>query len=328
MEFNLNYSPITYLLKKIIKAILFSPSYIFAICEKLYVKLIGIFWHSFDNFYYDSKQNYVKAKMLTIKHLSPKKIVELKIYTPNYLCRYRAKTFSSKEPETLSWIDEFGGNGAFYDIGANIGLYSLYYASTKSGNVYSFEPSVFNLELLAKNIYLNGFNNQIKIIANPLSNNNSFANFSFSSIEEGSALAAFGVNFDQNGSRNKPIFCYQTLGLSLDNLIRWKLIIEKPQIMKIDVDGIEHLILSGAIKILRDNNLKSILVEINEAFPFQKNKIEKILYSSGFILRTNKFNSKKSTEMSYIHNQIWVRKKILKNIKSTKKNKKVPNSKK
>ena len=61
--------------------------------------------------------------------------------------------------------------------------------------------------------------------------------------------------------------------------------------MKIDVDGIEHLILAGALKILRDNNLKSILVEINEAFPFQKNKIEKILYGSGFILRTKNFRN-------------------------------------
>ena len=60
MEFNLNYAPITYLLKKIIKVILFSPNHIFAICEKLYIKLIGIFWHGFDNFYYESQRNYVK----------------------------------------------------------------------------------------------------------------------------------------------------------------------------------------------------------------------------------------------------------------------------
>lgn len=312
MEYNLNYSSITCLFKKIIKLIFFSPNYFFAISEKLYVKLISFFWHNFDNLYYDNQQKYIKAKMLTIMHPSPKKKVKLKIYTPNYLCRYRANTFSSKEPETLTWIDEFGGNGAFYDIGANIGLYSLYFASTKSGNVYSFEPSVFNLELLAKNIHLNRLNKQIKIVTNPLSKNNSFANFSFSSVEEGSALAAFGVNFDQNGNENKPIFCYQTLGLSLDNIIKWKLITEKPQIMKIDVDGIEHLILAGALNILRDINLKSVLVEINDAFPFQKNKIEKILCDSGFILRINNSNSKKTTATSNIHNQIWIRRKRFK----------------
>ena len=61
----------------------------------------------------------------------------------------------------LEWIDEFGEGGAFYDIGANIGIYSLYHAVTKSGKVYSFEPSVFNLRQLAKNISINDFDDKI-----------------------------------------------------------------------------------------------------------------------------------------------------------------------
>ena len=45
--------------------------------------------------------------------------------------------------------------GWFFDIGANIGIYSLYYAKCHRGNVYSFEPSVFNLRQLAKNVSSN-----------------------------------------------------------------------------------------------------------------------------------------------------------------------------
>jgi len=48
------------------------------------------------------------------------------ITKPNTLCEWRAKTFSSKEPETLSWIDSFVKDSIFWDIGANIGLYSIY----------------------------------------------------------------------------------------------------------------------------------------------------------------------------------------------------------
>ena len=46
-------------------------------------------------------------------------------------------------------------NMILFDIGANIGLYSIYYAKTKTGPVYAFEPSVFNLTLLARNIFIN-----------------------------------------------------------------------------------------------------------------------------------------------------------------------------
>ena len=38
-----------------------------------------------------------------------------------------SKYFFSKEPETLEWIDNFSKDSSiFWDIGANIGLYSIY----------------------------------------------------------------------------------------------------------------------------------------------------------------------------------------------------------
>jgi len=65
--------------------------------------------------------------------------------TPNFLMRYRYNTFFSKEPETLNWIDGFEQNSVFYDIGANVGLYSIYAAKKKNAQVYSFEPSFLTL---------------------------------------------------------------------------------------------------------------------------------------------------------------------------------------
>ena len=85
---------------------------------------------------------------LSIKHDG----VVLKFSSPNNLSRWRIKTFSKKEPETLDWINNFRSNSVFWDIGANIGIYSCYAAKKKSCKVYAFEPSVFNLDLLAKNI--------------------------------------------------------------------------------------------------------------------------------------------------------------------------------
>ena len=82
------------------------------------------------------------------------KEVSLIFSVPNNWALSRATTFSSKEPDTLNWIDSFDPDVVFWDVGANIGLYSIYTAlKKKNSTVISFEPSVFNLELLARNIF-------------------------------------------------------------------------------------------------------------------------------------------------------------------------------
>ena len=81
---------------------------------------------------------------------------KLKFYTPSRIASYRAHTFFSKEKDTLEWIEKYGDkNKVFFDIGANIGVYTLFYAATHNSKVYSFEPSFRNLDLLVRNIVLN-----------------------------------------------------------------------------------------------------------------------------------------------------------------------------
>jgi len=65
--------------------------------------------------------------------------------TPNMVNYFRADSFSTKEPETLEWIDSIPIGSVVWDIGANIGLYSCYAANQRSCTIFSFEPSVFNL---------------------------------------------------------------------------------------------------------------------------------------------------------------------------------------
>jgi hypothetical protein len=68
--------------------------------------------------------------------------LRLKILTPNSLCEWRAKTFSTKEPETLEWIDSIQKDSILWDVRANIGLYSIYAAKRQNCSVWAFEPSV------------------------------------------------------------------------------------------------------------------------------------------------------------------------------------------
>ena len=94
---------------------------------------------------------------------------------------------------------------------------------------------------------------------------------------------------------------YDTIGMSLDKLIEiFKL--PYPNKIKIDVDGIEHIILLGAEKTLKKCN--SILIEVNENFLDQHKEVTRILENNNFTL-----TSKNLTSDSVFHNktfnQIW-----------------------
>ena len=238
-------------------------------------------------YFIDELNNNLFIKRQTIKH----KDLEFNFHVPNRLNYFRVNTFSSKEPETLNWIDTFTTQSIFWDIGANIGLYSCYAAKRTNSKVYAFEPSVFNLELLAKNIYINSLSDKITIIPFPVSDNLDIKTFYMSSTERGGALSTFGKKINHDGSSMTNIFRYKMIGMSMDDCIKL-LNFEKPNYIKIDVDGIEYLILKGSTSALK--NVESILVEVNKNFDKQSKDIEKYLTQSGF----------KLDQKSY-PNQIW-----------------------
>tara|TARA_Y200000002_G_scaffold355154_1_gene335903 strand:- start:268 stop:1053 length:786 start_codon:yes stop_codon:yes gene_type:complete len=254
--------------------------------------------------------NYLSSKF--IKFILDKKLfisyekkishnnIDLKFKIVNYISFYRAKTFSYKEPETLNWIENFEEDSVFFDIGANVGLYSIYAVKSRNCNVYCFEPSVFNLELLVNNTQLNKVSNKINIIPIALYNKNSIQRFNLSNLDKAAALSNFGNSFDQYGNEMKIKGYYNTIGMRLDYLVNIYNI-KKPDYIKIDVDGIEHLILQGMGDLLDD--AKSILIELTSTFKDQYEISQQILKSKNFFLDKN-ISSSYDTG-----NQIWIKNK-------------------
>lgn len=295
-------------IRLLIKFLLISPLKLLSYIASFYASLLENVKVGLGDNWLECEAEKNRIKKQTVTYFKNSKIEKLTLFTPNWTCRFRANTFSTKEPETLEWIDESESDGVFFDIGANVGLYSLYYAATKKGKVYAFEPSVFNLSLLAKNIYENRLHDQIKIITNPLTQQNQFADFGLSTIEEGGAMSGFGFDYDYdyNGKPINKKLIYQTLGLSLDFLITNNIITERPSLIKIDVDGIEHLILAGAIETLKHPTCRSVLIETNHTFLKQANSISKILVECGFSLKEKRQSEIFSgSEFQGIYNNIW-----------------------
>lgn len=232
---------------------------------------------------------------------------ELTFATPNALCQYRADTFSTKEPETLEWIDGIPRGSVIWDIGANVGLYSCYAAKQRGCRVFAFEPSVFNLELLARNIFLNDLAEQITIVPLPLSEQLAVSKLNMTSTDWGGALSTFGQDYGHDGNIMNKVFEFPTIGLSMVDAVAL-LKIPQPDYIKMDVDGIEHLILKGGMPVL--SKMKGILIEINDTFATQANDTSAYLQQAGFILKEKRhadYFDEQTGSGKDTFNQIWVK---------------------
>ena len=74
---------------------------------------------------------------------------------------------------------------------------------------------------------------------------------------------------------------YKIFGTTIDFLINSK-IVNVPNYMKIDVDGIEHLILNGAKDLLKNNDLEEVCIEVNRNYSKQYELIYDVMSQSGF----------------------------------------------
>lgn len=231
--------------------------------------------------------------------------VELTFAVPNRLNRFRITTLSTKEPETLEWIDGIPTDAVLWDIGANIGLYTCYAAKARGCGVFAFEPSVFNLELLARNIFLNQLTERVTVVPLPLSDGLGISMLSMTSREWGGAMSTFGQCYGQDGRALQKIFEFQTIGVSMTDAVE-RLKVPQPDYIKMDVDGIEHLILKGGAAVLR--HVKSVLIEINDEFEKQAIDSARYLTDAGLVLKAKRHAEMfEGSAFKNSYNQIWHR---------------------
>jgi hypothetical protein len=88
----------------------------------------------------------------------------------------------------------------------------------------------------------------------------------------GGALSTFGQDSGWDGLKMQQVFQFQTVGLSSDDAVQLLHLLQ-PNYIKIDVDGIEHLILSGGKTVL--NKVDGILIEVNDDFHAQADQCKK-----------------------------------------------------
>ncbi len=190
---------------------------------------------------------------------------------------------TTREPETLRWIDGFEIPCLYWDIGANVGEFVLYAALRPGISVVAFEPAAANYAALCRNIEVNRRGGQVRAFCLALGERTQLGSLNLSDSEVGSAFSSFESTEDCFGRPLDIAFSQSTIGFAIDEF-RHMFDLAAPNYLKLDVDGTEAQILDGAAATLADPALRSVLIELEEAATPRTRRIAERLERAGFVL--------------------------------------------
>lgn len=184
----------------------------------------------------------------------------LTFLTPNTHCAWRVQTLYTKEPDTIAWLRNMEKGEVLFDIGANMGQYSLL-AAQRGVKVHAFEPEAQNFALLVRNVAVNGLSNLVTPWPVALSDHISLDILHLSSLNPGGSCHAYGESTDYKGKPHEFPHSQGSCATTLDHFIAKY---GHADHIKIDVDGFEHLVMKGGIEAFK--RAKTVLIEINTAY--------------------------------------------------------------
>jgi FkbM family methyltransferase len=192
----------------------------------------------------------------TILDAHPNDVIKIKLKGLSYLARF-SDIAHMGDGETEEWfLKELtpGENELFVDVGANLGQYSV--PMGKRTKVLAFEPDERNFELLQRNIRLNGVENNVKAVPVALADRNGKIRlFLGRTADLSTVMDPISLGWIPEGIRE--VDC-----ITLDSaLTRYGL--RKIDWLKIDVEGSEFLVLTGARESIMTRKISNILIEIH-----------------------------------------------------------------
>lgn len=198
------------------------------------------------------------------------------------LAHDRAQRLLTKEPDIITWINGFKSDDVFLDIGANVGIYTLYASAVRGLRTIPVEPSGPNIYGLMTNIRLN----KIGAITYPmfcvLGETKGFVRIPahpFSYGVGGSIVMKEGLTVQKSGW-DEDIYDTNLPSVTADELA-FDSGAPFPVHMKIDVVCATLSVLRGAERCLSDSRLKSVMIR----YPVDKDhvrQIKEIMTLNGF----------------------------------------------
>ena len=238
----------------------------------------------------------------------------VKYAVPNQHCLWRVQSLHEKEPDTLEWIAKFEKDDVLIDVGANVGMYTMWAAVRQGVRVFAFEPESQNYALLCKNILFNGMQDLVTAYCLAISDDGggrggvNFSDLYLSEFLLGGSCHSFGEEVDFHLEPRPSAFKQGCLSISIDQFMAdGKLETgTSPIHIKIDVDGIEHKVISSAMRTLENPRVRSVLIELNTNLA-QHNEVIGVMEGLGFITTIHPQAIRKDGPFKGIGNHIFVR---------------------
>lgn len=139
-----------------------------------------------------------------------------------------------------------------FDVGANIGYYTIQFSNISRGNVFAFEPMSYQHDTLRKNIEINGHKN-IHVMKCVVSDENRHQRVYFSGVHN-TGSSSVEVETDEHEDVD---------AITLDDFIREEKL-HSIDLIKIDVEGHELHVLKGMKDTLSQGRVKHLFMEINK----------------------------------------------------------------
>lgn len=193
----------------------------------------------------------------------------------------RASSVLSKEPETIAWLNDLCPGDLFVDVGANIGVYTLYAAIKRNAKVVAFEPEAQNFAALNRNIAANGVAHSVSAWPFALSDHSGPTTLSLSTLTSGGSHHTAGTAIDEWGKPFSPKHVQGSVAMTLDDAIEAIVPGQCPRFVKVDIDGGEDAVLAGMTKLLNDARLEQILMEMS-AERTQAPAVHELMRRAGF----------------------------------------------
>jgi FkbM family methyltransferase len=228
----------------------------------------------------------------------------MRFATPSEGCLVRSETFYSKEPDTIAWIDEMPEDFVLWDVGANVGIYSIYAGLTGRGRVIAFEPEASNYWVLNRNIHLNELTDRVSGYCVALSEKSGTTRLALRTTQVGDALHT--IDGVQGLNDSAPAFHQGCLTISADEAVS-RLSVPAPTHIKIDVDGAEALVIAGAVSLLNAPSLVSVLVELDNTDESPGRDVVSILEAAGLSLTSSEASPIATGRFAEIRNYVFTR---------------------
>ncbi len=222
------------------------------------------------------------------------KIIVKRGYHASTACHY----LGLPEFESMGFTLHFLRPGdIFFDVGANIGSYSFLASGICGAKTVAFEPAPNATTIFRKNIILNNLEKEITL----------------HEIALGTSLQSTVQLTTGKGIQNHVVIsnCSNGIAVNSSTLDNYT-VSTRPLLIKMDVEGYETAVVSGAVNTLQSADVKAIIIEkmgLGQRYGFDEDKLHQELLSMGFELFDYQPLSRKLARLSapILGNNLYLR---------------------